>query len=696
MRSPFASHAARHKTTHSTTRTAAATTTTAIADCDGHINNSNEHDNNSNNNGGNNSSNADRKNNNKNNNGKHKNNNNNYNNTSNKRRRQATLTTSAEVTTRAARATTAATTATTTTTPLQHQQRQQLCFQPVWLERVCWTSRVAGALQAPLAMTQSAAYKARCKARRLAERAGVQWAAPCKSIAASREPAPEPAVARNSPAASPRSGSASGEPTQPSAPPPPPPRPGPKNPGLRCDFCGANGHTAGVCRACPICRWHGHGEEDCMPTSANGSQVARCCVCMSPAHFRHQCRDRSALNQDREAPRANAMPSLRSRVDAGRAAEAKAWQPSLEMAKPGAPARSAPPSSEEEPLADRLRAKPLASRVFDDECPETFAALQGLERELADYDGSRLGLAFASGSAALATVLASLLCPGERCLVCFTGGQRAAGLLELLGRPFTFVDARDAGAVFTAARLQAKTRVILTFAPRPPIFSVVDLPALAGLASDINAFLVYDCGRDGPEVLEPLELGVHAAIREFGKAPRRVQRGTQAVIPGGETIGAAVVFRSPAAAQAVEHGRALLGSALSQGLVADVREAAGFQSRRAAGRCMAAADIADLLAAQREVSSVCFHGHSSHEQHALASQLHSDGLFGSTVAAFLREPALAGRLLQALREPWAIGAESCFSPSTAFLLEGGGIALRCGDEPSDILCDAILDALDRL
>ena len=270
------------------------------------------------------------------------------------------------------------------------------------------------------------------------------------------------------------------------------------------------------------------------------------------------------------------------------------------------------------------------------------------------------------------------------------------GPLSLLRVPVAFVDARDPRDVSNALRLRAKTRVILTFAPRPPIFAVVDVAALAELANACDAKLVYDCARDCPDVLVPLELGAHAVIREFGKSPERTARGTGEVIPTGETIGAVAVFRSRFAAEIAKGARDLLGTALSQGLVSDVRAAAAFQARRSADRCRTAADLAELLARQGEVSDVAFHGHSSHGQAGLAHRLHPGGLFGTAVAAFFREPGHASLALSALREPWKIGGSDGFGPSTAFLLEGGGIAFQAGDEPSDILGAAILQALDAL
>jgi cysteine-S-conjugate beta-lyase len=141
------------------------------------------------------------------------------------------------------------------------------------------------------------------------------------------------------------------------------------------------------------------------------------------------------------------------------------------------------------------------------------------ERALADLESGQRGFAFASGLAAIATVL-ELLKPGDHVVVMddVYGGtyrlfshvrQRSAGL------SFSFVDMTDLAAV--AAAIRPNTRMIWVESPSNPLLKIVDLAAIANLAKQHNLLACADNTFATPISQRPLELGfdivVHSATK---------------------------------------------------------------------------------------------------------------------------------------------------------------------------------------
>ena len=141
------------------------------------------------------------------------------------------------------------------------------------------------------------------------------------------------------------------------------------------------------------------------------------------------------------------------------------------------------------------------------------------ERCVADLESGQRGFAFASGMAAIATVL-ELLNPGDHVVVMddVYGGtyrlfanvrQRSAGL------NFSFVDMTDLQAVSNAIR--PNTRMIWVESPSNPLLKIVDLEAIARLAKQHQLISCADNTFATPMSQRPLELGfdivVHSATK---------------------------------------------------------------------------------------------------------------------------------------------------------------------------------------
>jgi cystathionine gamma-lyase len=141
------------------------------------------------------------------------------------------------------------------------------------------------------------------------------------------------------------------------------------------------------------------------------------------------------------------------------------------------------------------------------------------ERCVADLESGARGFAFASGLAAMATVL-DLLDTGDHVVANddLYGGtfrlfervrKRSAGL------EFTFADLSEPGSLERA--LRPNTRMIWVETPSNPLLKIVDLRAVAAIAQERGALSVVDNTFATPYLQRPLELGfdivVHSATK---------------------------------------------------------------------------------------------------------------------------------------------------------------------------------------
>ena len=139
----------------------------------------------------------------------------------------------------------------------------------------------------------------------------------------------------------------------------------------------------------------------------------------------------------------------------------------------------------------------------------------------ADGDENAVAAAFASGSAATATVFQALA-PGEHVIApddCYHGTAR---LLREVFAPWgleaTFVDMTDVDAVRRAVR--PNTRLVWVETPSNPLLKITDIAAMAGIAHAVGALCVCDNTWASPLLQRPLSLGadmvVHSTTKYLG------------------------------------------------------------------------------------------------------------------------------------------------------------------------------------
>ena len=145
-------------------------------------------------------------------------------------------------------------------------------------------------------------------------------------------------------------------------------------------------------------------------------------------------------------------------------------------------------------------------------------ALEGL---MAVLEGGTHGFAFASGMAAISSVLC-LLQTGEHVVVSrdvYGGTYRAlTGLFSRFGISHSFVDTTNMQAIRSAIRPQTKALYLET--PSNPLFRITDLTACVALAKEYSLLTIVDNTFMTPYLQRPLELGldvvVHSATKFLG------------------------------------------------------------------------------------------------------------------------------------------------------------------------------------
>lgn len=141
-----------------------------------------------------------------------------------------------------------------------------------------------------------------------------------------------------------------------------------------------------------------------------------------------------------------------------------------------------------------------------------------LETNVAALEGGRTGHAFASGMAAISTLM-TLLKAGEHAVVSrnvYGGTYRFFHhVLERYGLEFSWVDAADPANIEAAMR--PETRMVYIETPTNPMMDVTDIAAAAEIAHARDAVLVVDNTFLSPYHQRPLEHGADVVVHSTTK-----------------------------------------------------------------------------------------------------------------------------------------------------------------------------------
>jgi cystathionine gamma-lyase len=264
-----------------------------------------------------------------------------------------------------------------------------------------------------------------------------------------------------------------------------------------------------------------------------------------------------------------------------------------------------------------------------------------LERCLADLEGGSNAFAFASGLAAIATVL-ELLEPGAHVIA---GDDLYGGTYRLLervrrqsaGLSISYVNLTDPDAL--TAEIRPETRMLLVETPTNPLLRLVDLQGLAAICRERGIIAVADNTFATPWAQRPLALGFDIVVHSTTK----YLNGHSDVIGG-----AAVVGERADLAERLGFLQNAVGAIAGPFDAFLTLRGIKTLDVRMARHCDNAGQLAVWLESHSKVRRVIYPGLASHPQHELA-QRQMRG-FGGMISVEL-DTDLAGtrRFLEACR-----------------------------------------------
>jgi cystathionine gamma-lyase len=263
------------------------------------------------------------------------------------------------------------------------------------------------------------------------------------------------------------------------------------------------------------------------------------------------------------------------------------------------------------------------------------------ERCIADLENGTEGFAFASGLAAIATVL-DLLESGSHIVAMddLYGGtfrlfervrRKSAGL------DFTFADLSKPGSAEKA--LKPNTRMIWVETPTNPMLRLVDLEEVARFAKARGILAVADNTFASPYVQRPLDLGFNIVVHSTTK----YLNGHSDMIGGTAVVGDDLALADRL--RFLQNAVGAISSPFDSFLALRGLKTLALRLER---HCTSALKIARWLEARKDVARVIYPGLESHPQHALAKR--QMAAFGGIVTVEMKRD-LAGtkRMLERCR-----------------------------------------------
>ena len=262
---------------------------------------------------------------------------------------------------------------------------------------------------------------------------------------------------------------------------------------------------------------------------------------------------------------------------------------------------------------------------------------EALEANIAALESGTHGIAFASGLAAIEAVV-KRLSAGDHVVSeenTYGGTTRMFNhVLSRFGIEFTYVDARNSGAVANA--LRPNTKLVHVETPTNPMMKLCDIAAIADLAHDAGALLSVDNTFASPYNQRPLELGADFTLHSS----------TKYVNGHSDVIGGLVAVRDEGLAQDLLFIRKSSGAVpgpMDCWLTLRGIKTLHVRMRQHNENGMA---VASFLEGHPGVDRVLYPGLPSHEQHDLARRQMSGftGMVSVDVGTLERAKALTEHL----------------------------------------------------
>jgi cystathionine gamma-synthase/cystathionine gamma-lyase len=248
------------------------------------------------------------------------------------------------------------------------------------------------------------------------------------------------------------------------------------------------------------------------------------------------------------------------------------------------------------------------------------------EKCIADLESGTRGFAFASGLAAMSTVL-ELLDSGSHIVVSddlYGGTFRLFDKVrkQSAGLEFTYVDLTDASRFEKA--IKDNTRMVWIETPSNPLLKIIDLEAIAKIAREHKILSVSDNTFATPWIQRPIEFGfdivVHSATKYLNGHSDLV---SGVAVVSDKELGDRMWF--------LQNSVGAIAGAFDSFLVLRSLKTLALRMER---HCANALEIARWLEEQPQVEKVMYPGLKSHPQHDLArTQMRG---FGGMVSIVLK------------------------------------------------------------
>ncbi len=232
-----------------------------------------------------------------------------------------------------------------------------------------------------------------------------------------------------------------------------------------------------------------------------------------------------------------------------------------------------------------------------------------LQNALATLEGGQHALVFASGMAAIDTLL-RLFRPGDHIL---SGNDVYGGTFRLFdkilreyGLSFSFVDTSDLDAL--SAAIQPNTQLIWLETPTNPLLKVTDIAATARLAHANGALLGVDNTFASPALQRPLSLGADFVVHST----------TKYIGGHSDVVGGAIILNDTGRYETLKFLQNAVGAVPGPMDCFLILRGIKTLALRMERHCRNATEVARFLADHPAVSEVIFPGLESHPQHELA------------------------------------------------------------------------------
>ena len=249
-----------------------------------------------------------------------------------------------------------------------------------------------------------------------------------------------------------------------------------------------------------------------------------------------------------------------------------------------------------------------------------------LEDVVAKLEGGHSGFAFATGLAAIDSVL-KLLSAGDEIIAVddiYGGAYRLfTHVYEKLGIKVHYVDTTDAENV--ANKISSKTKLVWIESPTNPTLKVSDIQEISKIAKSVNALLVVDNTFASPIAQQPLSLGADIIIHS----------GTKYIGGHSDLVAGLVVTKTKELSEKIKFIQNASGGILGPwDCFLTIRGIETLEIRYKK-QCENAFAVAAFLNNHEAVQDVYFPGLVTHKNHSIAKR-QQNGLCGGIVSFTLK------------------------------------------------------------